>query len=493
MNTKKFYIITTAVTLLIITVVVLLLTGRCGEDEPGIIDVKFYMNDGTSDVFTVISGIPGETEFVPDSNPERDGYSFSGWYLEPDGRTFYSDGDLTVFPDTTESFNVFAVWNELLSVDFFAEFLEIPTIFVEKNSLIEEPNVPEREGYWLDGWYMDSNYSIIWDFKHDRVFDDTTLYARWIPDEPEVLFSVVFVTNGGSPVEPILDIPPDSLIEKPLDPKRDDDIFEGWFRDQAFTERWNFALDLVTEDIVLYAKWGVVETTQDTNQDTNQGATFTVHFNSNGGTAVNAQRNVALNALVKEPANPTRAGHTFAGWFTDSNLTNRWNFATGKVTRDMTLFAKWDTAQTFTVRFDSRGGSAVNSQNVQMNGLVTRPTNPTRTGHTFAGWFTNSNITGNAWNFGTSRVTGDMTLFAGWTVNAQTFTVTFDPNNGGGDSTVTVNAGATVSPPSVSRENHTLLGWWHGSEQWNFANPVNSNIRLTARWEQNVIVTGDND
>ncbi|MBE9541002.1 MAG: InlB B-repeat-containing protein [Proteobacteria bacterium] len=67
-----------------------------------------------------------------------------------------------------------------------------------------------------------------------------------------------------------------------------------------------------------------------------------------------------------------------------------------------------------TVTFDSQGGSAVDSQKVDHGGKPTKPTAPTRTGHTFDAWFKESGCT-NAWDFDSDKVTSDVTLFAKWT------------------------------------------------------------------------------
>ncbi|HIW75931.1 InlB B-repeat-containing protein [Gordonibacter sp.] len=69
---------------------------------------------------------------------------------------------------------------------------------------------------------------------------------------------------------------------------------------------------------------------------------FQVTFESNGGSAVAAQE-VESGATVTKPADPTREGYTFAGWFADEALTKAWDFATDKVTAKTTLYAKWTT------------------------------------------------------------------------------------------------------------------------------------------------------
>ena len=78
------------------------------------------------------------------------------------------------------------------------------------------------------------------------------------------------------------------------------------------------------------------------------------------------------------------------------------------------LIARYYLKPPVTVTFDSQGGSAVDSQTVDHGGKPTKPTAPTRTGHTFDAWFKESGCT-NAWDFDSDKVTSDVTLFAKWT------------------------------------------------------------------------------
>lgn len=74
-----------------------------------------------------------------------------------------------------------------------------------------------------------------------------------------------------------------------------------------------------------------------------------------------------------------------------------------------------DYIPTYQVSFNSMGGSAVNSQTIELNGLVSEPTNPTRNGYSFGGWFTEEALT-TQWNFSTNTITSARTLYAKWNV-----------------------------------------------------------------------------
>lgn len=161
------------------------------------------------------------------------------------------------------------------------------------------------------------------------------------------------------------------------------------------------------------------------------------------------------------PAAPTKEGYRFGGWYYDNNGGKaKWNFDTDTVTRAMTLKAKW--VQTYTVTFETSGGSAVNPVTVDAVSTVTKPADPMKSGYTFGGWYKDSTLQ-TPWDFANGTVTADTTLYAKWTANppapsyddpdptyavsapaAENGSVTVSPKNASAGSTVTI----TVKPDS---------------------------------------------
>lgn len=136
---------------------------------------------------------------------------------------------------------------------------------------------------------------------------------------------------------------------------------------------------------------------------------YTVTFDSGGGSFVPAA-SVASGATFAAPANPTRPGFAFLGWYKESTHITLWDFAAYTVTGNITLFARW--VQTFTVTFVSNGGSAVSEQTVETGTAFTEPAAPTRANYIFRGWYTEAAHT-TRWNF-TTLPTADRTLYARW-------------------------------------------------------------------------------
>ena len=164
---------------------------------------------------------------------------------------------------------------------------------------------------------------------------------------------------------------------------------------------------------------------------------------------------------LNEPTVQTKEGYRFGGWYYDnSGGEAKWNFGTDTVTRAMTLTAKW--VQTYTVTFDTNGGSEVDPVTVDAGSTVTKPADPMKSGHNFGGWYKDSTLQ-TPWNFANDTVTAGTTLYAKWTANppapsyddpdptyavsapaAENGKIAVSPKNASAGSTVTI----TVKPDS---------------------------------------------
>ena len=118
-----------------------------------------------------------------------------------------------------------------------------------------------------------------------------------------------------------------------------------------------------------------------------------VSFESNGGSDVLNQE-VPYGETATVPTAPTRGCDVFLGWYTDTELTQPYDFS-APVTGDITLYAKWldvpcppePPADTFTVRFNACCGSYVAPQTVAAGKKAVKPANPRRCGYVFCGWY----------------------------------------------------------------------------------------------------------
>ena len=128
---------------------------------------------------------------------------------------------------------------------------------------------------------------------------------------------------------------------------------------------------------------------------------YTVTFQSEGGSEVASQ--IRANTPAARPADPTKEGYTFIGWY---NGESEWNFADA-VTEALTLTAKWQVNQ-YTITFKPENGGQDIVIKQDYGTAITAPANPTKTGYTFAGWDK---------TIPTTMPAGDMTITARWTEN----------------------------------------------------------------------------
>ena len=194
---------------------------------------------------------------------------------------------------------------------------------------------------------------------------------------------------------------------------------------------------------------------------------YTVTFQSEGGSEVASQ--IRANTPADQPADPTKEGYTFIGWY---NGESEWNFET-PVTADLTLTAKWQVNQ-YTITFKPENGGQDIVIKQDYGTAITAPANPTKTGYTFAGWDR---------EIPTTVPAEDMTLTAKWQVNQ--YTITFKPENGGQDIVIKQDYGTAITAPAnPTKTGYTFAGW---DKTIPTTMPA-GDMTITARWTENRVI-----
>lgn len=138
---------------------------------------------------------------------------------------------------------------------------------------------------------------------------------------------------------------------------------------------------------------------------------------------------------------------------------------------------------TYSVLFDSNGGTAVSSQYVGKGGTISEPTAPTKDDHTFDGWYLDSAYT-TKFDFN-NGIIENTTLYAKWK-EIEKVNITYKIDNVQYGEVVKVNAGTQLSSlPSPTNHGYTLNGWYLDDEyQDKVSTPytVNDDITLFAKW-----------
>ncbi|WP_025678306.1 InlB B-repeat-containing protein, partial [Paenibacillus massiliensis] len=391
--------------------------------------------------------------FNEPNEPTRPNYTFAGWYTDQALTQSYdfashAISDLTLYAKWE--------WNEYTVSYESNGGTAIGSETVEYNETYSEPTAPTRTGYAFAGWYTDQALTQQYAFT-SLVTGDLTLYAKWEAND----YTVSYESNGGTTVNSET-VKYNETYNEPSAPTRTGYAFAGWYRDEALTQPYTFT-SLVAGDMTLYAKWEAND--------------YTVSYESNGGTTVNSET-AKYDETYSEPTAPTRTGYAFAGWYTDQGLTQSYAF-TSNVIGDLTLYAKWE-ANAYTVSYESNGGTTISSATVKYNEAVNEPSEPTRTGYTFAGWYTDQALT-HAYAF-TSPVISDLTLYTKWEAND--YTVNFESNGGTTVNSETAKYDETYSEPSApTRTGYAFAGWYRDealTQQYTFTSLVAGDLTLYA-------------
>ncbi|SIQ30029.1 InlB B-repeat-containing protein [Domibacillus enclensis] len=414
--------------------------------------VSFDSNGGTAVNDETIDH--GDTATKP-ADPEKEGYTFKGWYTDGQLETEYDFSTQVKAAKT-----LYGKW-ELNEYDVTFDVDGGTAVSAQRivhNEKATAPSAPTKTGYTFEGWYSDGAFETEFDFD-TAIKQDTVIYANWTINK----YDVTFNTDGGTAVN-AQSIEYNKKAAEPDAPTKTGYTFAGWY-DDADTE---FSFDqLITEDTVVYAKWTINE--------------YDVTFHVNGGTAVGKQ-SIEYNKQAAEPTAPEKTGYTFEGWYSDAEGEIEFSFDT-KITADTAVYAKWAPIP-YTVTFESNTDTEVDPATVPYDSKITEPADLTKTGYTFAGWFQNEALT-DEWNFDEDTMTGDLTLHAKWTANPQT--ITFDTAGGSAIADDTVAYDDKITKPSdPTKAGHTFKGWLMDSEEWDFNKDfVKGNMTLTARWEIN--------
>mgnify|MGYP003090220654 CR=1 FL=1 len=152
------------------------------------------------------------------------------------------------------------------------------------------------------------------------------------------------------------------------------------------------------------------------------------------------------------------------------------------------LTVQW-TAPTYAVTLNTNGGTIADGKDVTgyTYGVgATLPTDVTRTGYTFKGWYDNEGLTGDPVTAIGGTETGNKEYWAKWEINQ--YTITVKPENGKADITITQDYGTAITAPEApTREGYTFMGW---DREIPTTMPA-ENITLKARWKDSEKPTGE--
>ncbi len=205
---------------------------------------------------------------------------------------------------------------------------------------------------------------------------------------------------------------------------------------------------------------------------------YQITFNSNGGSIV-APIQVGFKETALKPVDPKKEGYQFVGWYLDGE---KFNFDE-EITENITLKAEYEVIEevTYTLSFDSLGGSEIEKMDVEENALVSDVPIPTKEGYQFVYWTYHNK----EFSF-SNPITHDMVLVAKYekVISSKSkYTITFDSMGGSLVESLVVDAGSIAKMPrDPEREGYQFAGWYLDGEEFDFSKPIQSDITLEAWW-----------
>ncbi|MDO4960851.1 MAG: InlB B-repeat-containing protein [Eubacteriales bacterium] len=477
-------------------------------------------NAGRATMVDVTYGeqVPDLTTIGSDWAPTREGYTFAGFYENPDGtgtRYYTADGTGTQVYDLDNNGVAYARWIQIPAVNVMFNDMGGTggpgNVSATKGSFPKNPifPLPEKLGYSFTGYYTDTAATAANQYYREdgyqasgaaEVNSDITLYAGWKADTYKLTLNANGGTDGnvtevnatyGSALKNLT-----TAGDLPIKPGY---IFIGYYTSGKLFEGTQYydstgagiGISEFTADTELFAQW-IENDVQ-------------ISFDNNGGTGgpsipVIGLAGTDLPAVVDStdaPINaPSMTGYRFTGYY-DTATTTTYYVAenadgTGAIKAvsgvkvpevdTLMLYAGWE-ANTYTLTFDANSGTLpegvtkVDATYGQPLGNLTKAQLPTRTGYTFGGYYSGIDSSGNPTGTQYYSADGKSTYVTAFTENSTaiaywvpipTVTMSFDNQGGsGGPAAVQLEKDSVPKADLGSipqRANYTFLGYYDGTD-----------------------------
>lgn len=395
--------------------------------------------------------------------PAKRGHDFGGWF---DNETFNESGKLAAgakMPAAAQTY--YAKWTPSVygiaytGIEGSAPDVTLPTTHTYGTATA----IPDltRTGYVFNGWLVNGEGAAQTNLTlgAEDYTGAVTLTAAWTAERYAITYEGMDGAQYGDKHPDWYAYDTDAVIS---DPTKAGYTFLGWLVNGESTARKDLTLRKETylDNITLTATW--------------EQNPYKITWNVNEGDELTGE-GYTVEAFygnpITAPSDPTRRGYTFGGWYTDgSNFAENTKFTDGGAMPDynVTFYAKW-TAIEYTITYNLDGGTNVSGNPAQYTvetGKITLVA-PTKTGYAFEGWYSDAERTNRVTEIAADS-TGDVTLYAKWTINQ--YTVTWETNGGndltGSNYTTTADYGAAiVRPDDPTKEadaqyTYTFGGWY---------------------------------
>lgn len=326
---------------------------------------------------------------------------------------------------------------------------EVAAQEVAENVAATAPEEPTKDGYTFVEW-LSGETAYDWTAP---VTGNLTLTAKWTPTEYKITYLPAGVETD-NPTTYTIETETFELKAPTKAPDATKPNFVAWHKGEKPTEgNWDIVDSIekgTTGDLTIVAEFS---------EKTVYVVTYYI------GETKKTQNVVEGNAF-------TLTGYNL---FTDKEFKTA--YTAKEVTANIELYAQ---AKTYTVTFDSDGGSEVAAISVKYNKTITEPTAPTKEGCVFDGWYDGET------KFDWSKpVTKNVTLKAKWITKSK-YTISFKSTGGNEVTSIQAEEGTIATKPEdPKRDGFIFLGWYNGTDFFKWEETkITSNVELTAHWKE---------
>lgn len=431
-------------------------------------------------VLTTTVGTETETETylfgetIPTvSDPIKTGFDFIGWYDE-NGKKVEIPGTMDDADIIVEARFEIQTYDAIFNAGEDAAFPNgqtSQTIPVDYDKPITAPDTePTKEGYYFEGWSTDGS-TVITDFgtmgtddvEYKPVWKKQSYTVNYNVLDPETMKTTVVDTDTVEYKGDIAATPANYTVPEGY-------TMSDAYTDAAFTTKFDAStMKMPAADYNLYYKLSAV--------------TYTISFNEDGAIEDVADITAAYGEKVAAPAEPTKTGYKFLGWFEDG-ATTAYVFDTMPL-GGTSLTAKWEAIE-YTITFDEDGGSTVTDIKETAGTAISAPTTA-KTGYKFIGWYELDATTAYVFD---KMPAENVQLKAKW--EAITYTATFNTGSdakfpdGTTSTTTEAGYGENVAAPTDDpvKEGNTFTGW-EDAEGKPMGTMPEGGATYTPTWEPN--------
>ncbi len=404
----------------------------------------------------------------------KEGYTFAGWYSDPDGGTKVESISATQTEDVVLyarfTVNSYTITYEL---DGGTNGVGNPSTYtygVGVSSFAEA----SKEGHTFAGWYLDEAFTSPVTSIGTTETGEVNLYAKFTVNSYGITYELNGGTNGaGNPSAYTYGTGVSSFANA----SKEGHTFKGWYDAATGGTKVESISGTQTGDITLYAQYDV--------------NTYSITYVLNGGTNASENPNgYTYGKGVASFGNATKPGYTFDGWYSDATFENQVTSIGEAETGTVSLYAKF-TANKYKINYELNGGTNSESNPAEYTyGVgVLDFAEASKDGYTFDGWYSDATFTTKVESIDTTEMQ-DVTLYAKFTANI--YKITYELNGGinvsanPAEYTYGVGVSSFAAP---TKEGYTFGGWYRDAA---FTNPISAigttetgAVTLYAKWIAN--------